>query len=96
MCEVYLEAFFFLAGLRAGDVDFFFFVVLVARADDNATDLSAFSVILFSHASISEFSDAVTTDTFGAFGLRLKLNLGKPLLCNLTTNFLVAGVTLIN
>ena len=42
MCEVYLEAFFFLAGLRAEDDDFFFAVVLVARVADSATDLSAF------------------------------------------------------
>ena len=61
MCEVYLEAFFFLTGLRAEDADFFFAVVLEARVADRATDLSAFSVILFSQASISEFSDDVTT-----------------------------------
>ena len=53
MCKVYLEAFFFLTGLRAEEEDFFLVEVVVARVADSATDLSAFSVILFSQASIS-------------------------------------------
>ncbi len=62
MCEVYLEAFFFFAGLRADDALFFFFGAVVAREADKATDLSAFSVILFNQASISEFSGDVSCD----------------------------------
>lgn len=96
MCEVYLEAFFFFTGLRVDDALFFFFGALVAREADKATDRSAFSAILFSHASISEFSGDVTAVTLGALGFLLNLIFGNPLDCNLAINFLVAGVTLSN
>ena len=79
MSKVYLEDFFFLDDLRADGDAFFFLPLLVEREAARATDLSAFSVILVSQASISEFSDGVATVTLGLFGFLFNLILGKPL-----------------
>ena len=81
MCEVYLEAFFFLTGLRALEPLFFFEAGVAALLADNAIDRSAFSVILLSQASISEFSTALTTETVGALDRFLNLIFGNPLRC---------------
>jgi hypothetical protein len=96
MCEVYLEAFFFLTGFRAEEDGFFLDLVDAALVADKATDRSAFSAILLSQASISEFSTAVTTETVGALTFRVNLIFGNPLRCNAVISFLVAGVTFNN
>jgi hypothetical protein len=95
MCEVYLEAFFFFTGLREDGAVFFFELPFVDRVAAKATDLSAFSAILFNQASISVFSSEVTTETLGAFAFLLNLIFGNPLACNFVTSFFVAGVTFV-
>lgn len=77
--KVYLEDFFFLDDLRADGDAFFLLPLLAEREAARAIDLSAFCVILDSQASISEFSDGVTTVTLGLFGFLFNLILGKPL-----------------
>jgi hypothetical protein len=91
--EVYLEAFFFLTGLRAEEEGFFFDLADIARVADKATDRSAFSAILFNQASISEFSSGVAIETVAFLTLLRNLKVGNPLLCNPFANLFVAGVT---